>query len=62
MYPTKVPHFEKFCTSDVPHQELFVPHSEPYEMATLAILLVECISLSNILTRVRLRFVFYFIF
>jgi hypothetical protein len=35
MYPTDVPYLEKFCTSQLPHQELFVPHSGPYEMATL---------------------------
>jgi hypothetical protein len=35
MYPIDVPHLEKFCTSHVPHLELFVPHSRPYQMATL---------------------------
>ncbi len=35
MYPRDVPHLEKICTSHVPHLEFFVPHSGPYEMATL---------------------------
>jgi hypothetical protein len=35
MYPIDVPHLEKICTSHVPHLELFVPHSRPYQMATL---------------------------
>jgi hypothetical protein len=32
---TYVPHLEKFCTPHIPHWELFVPHSGPYEMAAL---------------------------
>ena len=42
MYPIDVPHLEKFCTSHVPHLELFVPHSGPYEMATLVQNLPAC--------------------
>jgi hypothetical protein len=50
MYPIDVPHLEKFCTSHVPHLELFVPHSRPYQMATL----VKSIQISHICLLLRL--------